>query len=360
MQTQILQDLVARAFKACTLQPLLPTTTYMQVKVAGDKLYVRSTDNVNSLTLSVETNQPDFEMVVDAKVFAAIIAKITTSEISLIVEDMKVTIEGNGKYNMAYSTDVDGSKVVFPEPVADLSGVSVTVSGQELKSIIELNKPCKADSKEVPCMFNYYAFSDGVITTNEFKACFNPVKLTNSPISIPANVMDLAMEVISGKGEVNIYQTEKSIIFKSDDAVLIAEKASQADVDKFPAENLLEVFAMNAELSTKLNRTTFLQTVERIALFTEAYEQDKLTIIFNQKSVELQSAGTGSTEIVDYIADNENILPADTNVKVFVDAKYLKTIISACNEEQIIVKFGTVDGVQIHCGNVKIILGALD
>lgn len=361
VQTQILQDLVARAFKACTLQPLLPTTTYMQVKVVGAKLYVRSTDNVNSLTLFVETNQPDFEMVVDAKLFASIISKITTPEISLVVEDTKVTIEGNGKYNMVYSTDVDGSKVIFPEPVADTSGVPCIISGQELKSILELNKACKADNKEVPCMFNYYAYSGGVITTNEFKACFNPVKLTNTPISIPANVMELVTAVVSGKGEISVYQTEKNIIFTSDDAILLAEKASQADVDKFPAENLLEVFATVAELSTNINRTELLNAVDRISLFTSAYEQDKLKVVFRQNAVDLQSQSTGTTETVNYMADAEHQLPENTENTIFVDSKYLKAILTACSEEKILVKFGgETDGVQVHCGDVKLILGGLD
>lgn len=355
--TRILQDLVTRAAKGSTMQNLIPLSCLMQVKIQDQKLYVRTTDNVNYLTVyeTLQEPTPNFEIVVQTKLFAALVSKLVKDATTFTVDGNKVTVaSGTGKYNIALETENDGI-VKFPEMMIEATP-GKTILGKELKSILTLSKSCKADNKEIPCMFNYYADKDGVLTTNEYKACLNPVSLTETPLCIPSNVMDLAEAIIDEKDGISVYQTDKYIVFESVKGILLGEKASQVDLEKFPAENLIEILAFEGDTTINLNRTEWLGAVERICLFTEAFEQDVVQLVFTEDKVWLKSKTTESEEAVNYIENSK--APEGTNLQLEISAKFLRTVLTACDIENLKVSFGEkIDGIKIDNQDVKILIG---
>ena len=207
--TTLLQDLVNRAAKGSTMQDIIPLSCLMQVKIKDKKLSVRTTDNTNFVTATSQSTveADDFEIVVETKLFQALISKLSKENTTLSVEGNSVTITADGTYNIPLSVDADGSRISFPEPTFTPVGGSKVVTPEEVRSILSLNKACKADAKEIPAIYNYYFDGSQVLTTNVFKGCKNSISVFDTAVCLPPNVVDLLSVVTDSTG----VTVEKSI-----------------------------------------------------------------------------------------------------------------------------------------------------
>ncbi len=360
LPTIILKDLVARAVKGSTMVDLIPLTCFMHIKVKDNTLYVSTTDNINFLNttevLDPSAKVEDFEMIVQSKLFSQLMTKLTTATTTFTIEGNKVTIEADGKYNMPLEVDVDGSAIKFPEMTFEAVGKTLTVTAAEIKSILALNKSCKADMKDVPALYNYYMDSESVLTTNIYKACMNPVKVFDTPVCVSPTVMDL-VSVICDETGVDVSQNEDYVMFSSTKGSLLGKKCLDADVEQFPAVDLVEVFSSDLSNSCKINRTMLINAVDRICLFTDAYQSNKLSLIFKDDALTLHSASTDSKEDISYLTPLATTLT--DNVVIDIDGSFLKQQLTACDMEDLQIKFSQELGLQIKCNTVYLALGTL-
>jgi DNA polymerase III sliding clamp (beta) subunit (PCNA family) len=139
---------------------------------------------------------------------------------------------------------------------------------------------------------------------------------------------------------------------------LVGKKASSADLKAFPAENLLEIFNNPSETSANISRSELAAVIDRIGLFTNPYEQNKVTVTFTKDSVSLNSEETESNESTSYVGGplSVDIEP----VVIDVNAQELKEIVNACTAEQIKIYFDeqkvmlVLDGAKILLGSVAV------
>lgn len=355
--TVVLRDLVSRAVKGSTNVDLIPWSSVMQIKAEGGKLYAKTTDNVNYLTTFSEVACDDFEILVQSKIFSQTVSKLTSVDTTFIIEGNKVTVEANGKYNISLVVDVDGSTAQFPSVEVTPIGGSFHLKPEEVKSILSLNKSCKAEKTEVPAIVReYYADASRVVTTNYYKACSNPIKLTDSPVGISSNVMDLVSNVVDDSG-VDVYQDSEHIVFESTVGKLVGKKVSQTDLAEYPAQDLISLIDSNLPSAVLMNRTMLIQAVDRMCLFIDAYKQNKLSLTFTPDGLNLYSEETDSSELVRYISVST---PITENVSFSVDGVFLKSELSACDKEDLTVRFSNEVGLQIVCGEVTLMLGLLN
>ena len=200
MTTKVLQDLVAKAVKGSSMIDKFPLTCLMQVKVKDNKLTVCTTDNVNHLAVFADVQAADFEAVVDSKLFSALVSKLSTANTTLSIEENKLIVEANGKYNISLPTDSDGSSITFVEPHIIQDKPSNQVGLEAIKSVLSLNKSCKAEMKELPSLFNYYMDNEKVLTSDFYKACSNPIKVFEEPVCVPPSLMELVPNVCDDDG----------------------------------------------------------------------------------------------------------------------------------------------------------------
>lgn len=354
LKTTTLQDLVSRAVKACTFIDVLPLTCLMHMIIKDKKLTITTTNNVDYLTTYADVDTSDFEMIVDAKIFSDLVSKLNTPEVSLSLDGNRIIIESNGTYYVELRTDVQGQKLTIQAPEVECIGASFHITTQELKSILGLNHASKAEDKDIPPLYNYYANADRVLTTDSEKATMNPIKITDTPISISPNVMNLTMSVANEDG-IDVYQDSDFVVFESSVGRLVGKKMAQSDVDNFPVEDLNEVFNLSSEHFVKINRTMLISAIDRICLFTKAYEGDNLTLVFKKDSVTLWSMSTKSNESVNYM----NELPIDNEVTLTVQSKALRDQLSACDQETLSMSFLEGVGVITECGDAKLLVGVV-
>lgn len=364
----VLQDVVARAVKGSTFIDVIPLSGYMQIKIKDGKLSAKTTNNSYYLTtFSKDTiSQPDFETVVDSKLFSNLVSKLSaTSMVSLSVEGNKVVVEsGKGKYTLPLGVDLSNNSLIqFPEVDFEPNGATTHLTCQEVRSILSLSKVCKANTKESPALFNYYFDTERALTTNDSKACYNPVKVVDRPSAITPDLIDLITSVMDEDDVKNSYgvdvsEDDSNIKFFSEKGVLVGKKASSADLSAFPSSELVEIFSKPSDTSADINRSELSNVIDRIGLFTNPYEQNKVTVTFTKDSISLNSEETESSEAMGYVGGS---LPVDIEpVVIDVNAQELKEIVGACSAEQIKIYFDeqkvmlVLDGIKILLGSVAV------
>lgn len=357
LPTAVLQDLVARAAKGSTNVDIIPLSCLMQLKIENNVLSVKTTNNVNFVTVKANVEAPDFEIVVQTKLFAALVAKLASASASIIVDGNKITVEAGGKYNIPLALDTDGSKIEFPSPVYEPVGGSKTLTNEEIRSILSISKACKAEMKEIPSIYNYYFDNNNVITTNVFKGCINPISAFETPVVLSPELVDLITVVQSDDEPVTVSQNEDSVQFITSKGEVYGKKCTPADLESFPADQLIEASATQITNVVKLNRTTLASAVDRLCLFTDQLESNRLEVTFTPNGVNLYSASTDSNEVVTYVPGSN---PVTADVTLQIDAKMLAQELAAAGAEELTVKFDSNAGIIFNVGKTIVLLSVLE
>ena len=168
--------------------------------------------------------------------------------------------------------------------------------------------------------------------------------------------MDLVSNVVDDSG-VDVYQDSEHIVFESTVGKLVGKKVSQTDLVEYPAKDLISLIDSNLPSAVLMNRTMLIQAVDRMCLFIDAYKQNKLSLTFTPDGLNLYSEETDSSELVRYISVST---PITENVSFSVDGVFLKSELSACDKEDLTVRFSNEVGLQIVCGEVTLMLGLLN
>ena len=367
LTTSVLKDLVEKAAKGSTMNDVIPLSCLMQVKVSNNELSVRTTDNQNFVTLKEKVaDTPDFEMVVQTKIFTAIISKLNAKETTLILDDGKLTIESDGKYNIPLSVDADGSNIRFPEPTFEAVGGSKHITIAEIKSILNYNKACKAESKENPALFNYYFDSQKVITSDGFRACLNPISLVEQPTCLAPNLVEL-IPVIDGEGTtseygVDIQTNEDSILFTSDRGFVYGKKCLPADLEAYPAEGLTDAVNQTSTQRFDVAKESLLKMLDRICLFVDSLAHNMVTLTFTQDGITSFDPKTKSTETISYAKEYTG---EPFSIVASVDANALLKQTAACSPAIISVGVNSESGITLEASGtenttVKMVLSVVE
>ena len=299
---------------------------------------------------------PDFNLVVYTKKFADLIAKLTTDYVTLTIEDVRVIVEANGKYDIPLATDTDGSIPQITVPTVDTNGKTMHVELTEVQSILSLNKVCKADSKDRPALFNYYFDEIGCLTTNAQKACSNPVKLSDRPICVGPYIVDLLPTVTDPSYGLDISQNDTFIVLSSPNGTLIGKKESALDVSEFPAEPFRQLISQPIDHTTEVNRSLMLEAVQRISLFTDKMDNNKMSLTFEKEGVTITAENQG-TESVSYLKPFTDDVAAKTLV---IDGNHFIAELNACSAETLVIKFQEGVGLILEVGDIVFVMGVLD
>ena len=347
LQTPILQELVSKSVKACAYLEAFPITGYIKLVAKEGKLSITSTDNVNILKLEKSGIEGDIDIVVNARLFSALVSKITTPITEISLEGNTVLVKGNGKYEVPLIQEEDGSSVEMPAYNFDTNVSSNQINNVDIRNILTMNKSCKADMKEVPSLFNYYMDQERVLTTNYFKACCNPVKLFNSPVCLPPEIVDL-IPVVADESGVTIQQNEDAVLFTSTNGSLYGKKAVSEDLEQYPVEDLMKCINQPQQYNCVINKTLLINALERLCLFTGDYDSNAVNIVFDKDKFTLTTQRCNTNECISYL-QSPNM---EGELTTTLDAIFLKSQLAASPKEDVTIKFGGEGGIQIICDKI--------
>lgn len=355
IKTPELQDVISKAFKVCSMIEVLPVTTFLQLVCKDGLLTVTSTDGVNILKLTKGNIEGELNIVVDAKLFSALVAKITTPITQLVVEGNNLVVNANGKYNINIITEEDGSVVNLPTFEFNEHVASNHVSSNDLKTILTMNKSCKADMKEMPSLYNYYMDSERVVTTDFYKVCNNPVKVFNNPVCLTPELAEL-IPLVADENGVDAKENDNTVLFISKQGKLFGKKATQEDLDGYPITDLMKTFNEQYNYKCVINKTILMNALDRICLFTEGFENNKITLYFESEALTLKTSSTNTHEVIKYLE------PSNTTeaFSIAVDGTFLKNQLASLTKEDLVIKFGNESGILLVNDKVIQILSSLD
>lgn len=354
IKTTLLQELIGKAVKACSMVDAFIITGLLQITVKDNMITVQSTDNVNTLYLKRKDVEGELNIVVDAKLFSSLISKLTTPITEISVDNGRVVVKANGKYDFELVTEQDGSSISLPSVSFDHDVSTNHITNEQLRSIITINKSCKADMKEMPSLFNYYMDSERVLTTDFFKVCSNPIRVFNTPVCLPPELVDLIPLVTDDNG-VDIQRNNNIVAFSSTNGVLYGKTSVEEDLDNYPVSDLLETVNESFSYNCIINRTLLVNALERLCLFTDGFDSNAVNMKFEADKVTLTTNKVGTHESIKFLQPST----IQGDFEVVIDATGLKQQLLSLPKEDITIGFGSESGIQIVCDNILQISGAL-
>lgn len=335
IKTDILKDMVSRAIKGAGCNKLIPLTSMMSIELKAGTLILHTTDMTNHLYIKTSNIAgDDFYVTIQVEQFSKLISKLTCENVELELKSNALEVRGNGRYSIELPLDENGELIQFPDPAAksDLPVIK-TIDLAIVKSILNVAKPSLAVTLEVPCYTGYYV-GDSVMTTNRAIVCNIDMNLLGTPVLISSEMMDLLDIMEYEKIEVRL---EGEIIqFSTPDCVVYGYLMN--DIDSYAVKDINSFLQTSREMDSfcKVSKSAMLALLDRIALFTQEYDNRAIQLTFTPQGINISSKKTDGTETIEYV-ESQNFKPFTVlmNVDSFITQ----------------IKAYPLDALEIHYGN---------
>lgn len=321
IKTVELQEMVSRAVKGSSCNKLIPLTSLMKIQVKDGIFSLVTTDMSNYLYIKKKLIAEDFYAVVQTEQFSKLVSKMTSENISLVLDNSVLTVKGNGSYKIELPMDENGEMIKYPNPLAELKfegEPTSTINLTTIKTILTANKAALATTLEVPVYTGYYV-GDKVISTDTYKVCALNKNLFNKPVMISPETMNLLDVMIAEK--INVDFSDDIILFTSEDCVLYSHQME--GIEEFAIEPISNLLNKSFENKCKISRNAILSTLDRIALFVGPYDNKSITLTFTNEGIDISSKKSDGVETIKYI-ESENQVPFTCNIDITMLIQQIK------------------------------------
>ena len=354
VETTKLQDLTSKAIKGSGRMPILAITMFIGIEVKDGDLILTTTDKINTLKVvgkGIAKECENFYTCVDSDLFNKLVSKTTSGSITLEVTDNSLTFKGNGVYSLPIAVDEKNSVVRIPEISfnADIEGIEVETS--KLKDILVFNKASVARTMEAPYLTGYYVDEDSIISFNLVTACVNANGFVKGKALLSANLVELF----------NIITIEKAII-KFDDRKILVEAGDviingtlMENIEQYPAQPLKELVAAEFTSKCTINKTEFLNALDRLNLFISEDDKNALRLTFAQDSITISSKKSNGNEMLKYVASS-NVAPFTQ----LVDLVDLRNQLQTQSADTVKLLFGNDKGLMLKTDKVSQLIPFMD
>ena len=187
LKVKELQDAGKKILNALDNEIQTTVSDTLELNCVGKKLYLNVTNQEYYVSVALDLDVEDnFRFVVDAKLFLALISKITTTDIELTQNGNALEISANGKYKIPLiydSLSQNKGLIELPKIIINNKTLEFDIDGAILSDILNYNSTeVSTDNKVRQVQRMYYIDEQGCITFTS-GACVNsftlpkPVKL---------------------------------------------------------------------------------------------------------------------------------------------------------------------------------------
>lgn len=352
MKTQKLQEMVAKAVKGSSNNKMIPITSLMSIEFGGTgSLVITTTDASNFLKISdTAAEGTPFAAVVPTELFSKLVAKTTTEFITLTLDNNVLQVKGNGKYDIEVALDENGAMIPFPTYAMDADAKEYTITLAVMRGLLNSNKAALAQTMEVPCLTGYY-FGDTVITTDSLRVCCNEVKVFETPVLIPSELMDLVSLIDDEK--IQVKQGAGKLLFTGSKVTVYGVELM--GIEDYPVD------AINAYLQTDfaqyvmMKKDLMLNVLDRQSLFVSTYDQNSIFLVFGEKGLTVNSRKSNAVEEIPYT----EVKPI-TPFACCIDIELIKTQVAAQEADTFQLWFGHEKAVKLVSGKTTQIISLME
>lgn len=350
IKTETLKDMLSHAIKGASFNKMLPITSMVCLKVNNDVITLTTTNGSTYLVVKDKLEETtNFEVVMYADVLNKLVSKTTAPQMIFTLENDKLTIKGNGTYEVELPLTEEGKLVKFPNLDENVRAVQTyaTVSEETLKDIQKTNKAALSQSLAEPCYTGYYV-GDSIITSDGYKICCLDRNVTNTAILLPSEIIDLAYESF--------------VLYKAIDSDAIMLEGSHFAIysklmdciDKFKVADIMKLIDSELPYHCAFNKDTMLSVLDRLSLFVGPYDRNTITLHTTKDFIEVTNLHSTSTETVKYVA-KDNI----EDFTMSIDIELLKSQLSAQNFDDVDLYYGNDKFIKIVGNDTTQILALL-
>ena len=324
----------------------------LDLNVTNGEYYVRV-----SLPLDTEDS---IHAVVDAKLFLALISKITTKTVELTTNDSALVVKANGTYKFPLKFDVD-SMVVLPKIKVSNPTSSFVVPGATLMTILNNNSREINVNATKQVQKLYYLDQEGCLTFTNSSACVNSfalpttikVMLTQKLVKLFKLFKDSDVNVTFGFEDVSgIAQTR--VMFAQDNVEITSILTNdQSLVNSFPVAAIRGRANKVFDNVVTFDKKDVLDAIDRLLLFdtTNTLNRGIGIFEFSDTSVTIYDHRRTNNEVVAFTSGNV-VTPYVANL----DLEIVKSMLSTLDSQVFNLSFGDNQAVIISFGNIKNVL----
>ena len=353
LKTVVLQEMVSRSIKGAGQNKLIPLTSLMAIRLENEQLTLITTDASNTLYIAHEmAGSKDFYCVVRAEQFVKLISKMTSENVTLEISDGVLNVKGNGNYKIELPLDENGELITYPDPVSELQidGEVEEISLATIRTILNTNKASLAVTFERPELTGYYV-GDRVITTDANQICALDTKLLSEPVLLSSDTMNL-LDVMT-VDKIGVLEQDDVIEFLTDDCIVFAHKME--GLDDYPIDAINGFIDEEFESSCKVGKTAMLSLLDRISLFVGSYDNNAITLTFNDKGIDVSSKQSNGIEAIEYVeSKNHKSYTCDIAINLLVQQ------IKASAADMLEIQYGNDRSIKLVDGSVTQVIALLE
>lgn len=357
-----IQQACGKILAAVDSNSLSVLTETLQIKTENKKMYISVTNREYLAKVKIDIPEDvEFLATVNANLFLKLVSQITTDTIELSVVDSTLILKGNGVYKLPLI--FDGEKLLeLPEIDIDNPTVEFDVDSNALLSLIQYNsKELTKGQPSHPMQKMYYVDEKGAITFI-FGACVNsftlekPVKMLlndrlvklfklfkGEKVHFTMGMDALTDDIIQTKVRFETPEVTITSILSCDDTML----------KTFPVDSIRGRANATYPHSIKVNKDQFLQTINRLLLFSSAnsakdiikpisefkFEKDHV-VVFDTRGENKEEVWYSNSTIED-------------SYDTYLDLNDLKVTLETCVDTYVTLEFGDTQAVVVTHGNIK-------
>lgn len=352
--TSRMKDAVNKAIKGAGFNNLIPITSMIGIKLSDGKLRLLTTDMTNTLCIIIDkVAGDDMDITVDADKFGKLIAKTTSEDIGLAVNEDVLYVKGNGTYKIPLISDEEGL-ISFPD-VNLMEDIKTTDCKTKLSSVMQaynINKSALAKTLENPALTGYYC-GENVISTDANVITFNGFKMLDceNPILISAQQMQLL--TLNTSEDIDVFMDDNTIQFVTEDVII--DGALMEGIEDFPANEVNAYLDEAFTSSCKVPKDLLLSVLDRLALFIEPYDKNGAYFTFCKRGITIHSKKDASTETINYV-ESKDFAP----FVCCVDIPMLKEQLQANPDDTVKICYGNENALKIESGKVTQVIALLE
>lgn len=354
VETQKLQDIVAKAAKGASDNKMIPVTGLMAIVGEDDFLTLITTDATNYLYITEQVKGAnDFYAVVQVELFSKLISKITDKDITLEVFDDVLYVKGNGVYKIELPLDEEGKPITYPKPNSsinlseeDANVKHYTIDIADIRKVINVAKSALSTTIENPCYMGYY-IGDNVIATDTYKICGIDIKLFDEPVLMSAELMDLID--LCSSDFVNVYIKDLDIVIDTNNISIVGKLMD--NISDYAVDAITSLLDSKFESFCTVNKGSLVQLLDRLSLFVGVYDKNEVTLTFSATALTLTSKQINSTESISYLS-SVNPKPFKCAINILM----LQSQVKANSGEVIEIGYGLDNAIKLSDDNVTQIL----
>lgn len=351
--TKEIQEMVGKVAHCVSNNKLIPLTSLVSLSVKDKTFTLTTTDATNYFYVSAPGICPvdDFEFSVFADTFIKLIQKITSENVTFSLDGNILVIEGNGTYKMELPLNEVGQPIKFPNKLTEVGTKICSVAVQSIRNIVGTHEKSIAVDMQVPILTNYFFGEDSVITSNKKLICYKEESLLAGNILLSPITVDMITSL--GDCDVEVYETESALLFKTDFDTIYSPKIQGAET--FPVDKIKAVIEQQFDSRFSVSRKTMLDVLDRLSLFVSAYDKKAIDLTFTEEGILFSSAKSNGAEVVPFsTCDNFKPFTCTLNIELLQDALVSQT------EDFVDVYFGCPSGIKLESGGIVQIIAFID